>query len=238
MDEITARELSKKYTHTVAAIVDLDTKLTHVVWLDNFTKNMDDEWYAFYDVLVRQKEDNTLLGKVKTERVHKRLHRIEILPMPDKQVFDWGGVTLIYERYPKRQWQKGVCTNNTRISCPLFEALLEYLPRTNYFERGNNLRIRYDLPTLYFLFQQNHATSLSAAIADITKYKLMSRTLTNEYYLSLFPSQDKPYVLYRFDIPVAHYNDKSDTFTLVNKVYHQEVMDFCNRSNLTSRIEV
>jgi hypothetical protein len=238
MDEVNAREISKKYTHTVAAILDKDKNVVRVVWFDNFTKNSNEEWVAFFDVLDKVAEDNTLLGVRKNHKYSLPLHRFTILPMPDKQVFDWNGVTLIYERMPKRQWQKGVCSGNTRISCPYFESLLELLPRTNYFQRTDNPRIRYDLPTLQFLFETNHADSVQSAVADIEKYGLISRTLSNTYYLSLFPSETKPYVLFRFDIPVAWYNNKSDTFTVVNKVYHQEVMDFCNRSNLKSRIEV
>lgn len=233
MDSNTARELSRKFNHTVSMIEDRDLDLIYPVFFDGFSTNEDGIHYC---VVLHHKEhlnpNSPLVSSTKL------LHRFDMLPMPDKQVFDSQGETRIYERFPNRQWQKGVCAGNTKLSSVISQAIVESLPRASWFEVKGRSKFSYDLSSLFNLFVPSYPKDFMEAIKEIKAKKLMSRALNKSYFLSLFPNEETQFVLYRFDVPVAYYNEGKDSFKLISKMYRQEIIDFCSRQQLDSKIEV
>lgn len=238
MDNFTARELSKKYNHTTAQIQFKKDKLIRTVYFDGFGTSDDGEHICIihYNATGFPSIKKEILGGFDYYSEKVCLKDFIILPMPDKQVFDFGGRTLVYSRYPQRQWRKGMCSDNASLRDCMYDTLTNIQP--SYEIKVNLVSLRLDLKPLHNMNMKNYAGNLARAIADITSYELLSRAISEVYWLGLFVDEDKPFIFYRYDLPIAYYNNKSDVFTLVDKIYLQEITDFCNRFNESSKIEV
>lgn len=237
MDNLLAQEMAKKYNHTVAQIIIKKTGELRAVYFEGFALDTDIPYCVIhYNAIQQSKQERIIgIGDVKAEKIP--LINFEILPMPDKQVFDYGGRTLVYTRVPNRQWRKGLYRDNTFLEDPMYNIISE-IPNRNNFKLNLNHLDRYGVKILHNLYVQEYAGSLEKAVNDIAEFSLLSRTINSVYWLGCFLDDDKPYILYRHAIPVAFYNNKIDTLTCISKVYLQEITDFCNRFNLTAKVEV
>lgn len=233
-DSLHIKETSKKYRGTIAAFTDLDTGVTYPAEFSDFINNADGVCIV---IGMRGYLDRN--DVVCREEFRLPLHRIEILPMPDRQVFDREGTTVIYERSPQRQWQKGLCSNNTRLYNVIKDLSAKFLPRSLFFELApNRMTIGMSIESIYNLFLGHPANSFLAAISEIKEKNLLSRSFSKSCYLFQIPSKEPEYILFRFEIPLAVYKENSNSFKLLSEVYRQEVLDLINRQDLNSKIEV
>jgi hypothetical protein len=242
MDELTAIEIGKKYRGTQGVIRVKGEGVSFPVTFGDLIQSPDDNLFYFRmdrNINTRTKENVILgLGLTFSPRTIP-LHKIEILPMPDRQVFDYSGITYVYSRYPNRQYQKGVCQGNTQVDSPVYRILQEALQQqTSSYEVMPYQPEKISLTMLFNLFEPVYPNSFGEALQEIQQFNLLSRTLNKDYFISLFPNEEKQYLLFRLNIPVAYYNKDKDVFTVIEKLYEQELKDFCHRQNLHSRIEV
>jgi hypothetical protein len=232
--ELELTETRKKYRGTVGAFRNLDTGEIHPAYFADFSQQGDNP------VVVGSWIEKTAKG-IKEANFSVPYHRIEILPMPDRQVYDNNGVTNIYERYPSRQWQKGLSHNNTKITRIVKNIISENLPSSkSYFSNldsqmgGND----FGLKNIYQLLINDRAGSFEEAIKDIMDNNKISRSFSKSLFVMITPSLDPTFLLFRFEIPLAKYDLKTNTFKVLNTVYYQEVVDLVNRQQLNSRVEV
>ena len=239
MDNFQIKEFQKKYHNTCARVLNLVTdKISGIqfsqipgsISINSPSVTLAGNWKK--KVLPREK---ILAGNFITNKTFK-LKDIKVLPPPEKQVFDWNGRTIVYSKNPQRQWALGVNHANSMFSDPLFE-LVTQLPLAPLVKRHFMVNISSQIKLLENLFTENHAIDIKRAIVDIGEYKLLSRTLDKTYFLSLSINENYPYVLYRYETPVAYYDNKEDCFTLMNHMFAQEVYDFCRRRNYPSTIK-
>ena len=238
MDNFQLKEFQKKYSGTCARVLNLVTNKVMAVQFANIPGSCGAEspnvsltgaWK------VKKVEADTLLGKTYINNKVFSLKNIQVLPTPEKQVFDFGNRTFVYNKNPQRQWQSGINGNNSLFYDPL-NLLLQSLPNTLYARFLDKPSLIPDVRCLENLLIENHAGSLSKAINDIEKHMLLSRTLDKTYFLALSINEDYPYILYRYHVPVAYYDNVLDTFTLTKGIFSQEISDFCRRRNLFSSI--
>jgi hypothetical protein len=242
MDELTAKEIGKKYSHTYALVLARGWKTPMPAYLDNFHQNEDDNLFYFdvYTVTkLRTKQEMLLGSNINTVSGRIELHQLTIYPMPDRQVFDYGGCSYVYSRFPNRQYQKGLCNSNTIMKSPVHTIVDETLPqRTSSYKVEGRKSIKVGFAEIFNLLSTNYANTFNEAVKDITEFSLMSRCINSEYFVSLFPDKYKQYILFRLDVPIAFYNKDSDTFKLISSLYYQEISDFCRRQYINSKIEV
>lgn len=237
MDNLLAQEMSKKYQHTVAQIFMKATKEIKTVYFDGFALDTTQPYCIVHINKKKQSKKELIHGVISLTSDKLSLNSFNILPMPDRQVFDYGGRTLVYSRLPNRQWRKGLTSDNTLVEDPMY-SLLSEIPNRNNFKLHIERIDRYGIKILYNLFIQDYAGSVEKALQDIQELDLLSRAISKDYWIGCFLEEDKPFILYRHSIPVAFYNNKIDTLIPISKVYLQEITDFCNRFNLTAKIEV
>jgi hypothetical protein len=240
MSVLEIREMGRKYNRTYAQVLLKGIEHPIGVYFDGFSDpDEEDPSCIINHILPIQYEEKELITginlKVNSDRVSVK--DITILPTLDTKVFDYGGRTLVYTRVPNRQWQKGIYPNNSSI----VDIMRDYLYRIKEnqsikFEHTNE-RV-FVLRCMHKLFQDDYAGSLEKALSDIDKFSLLSRTISDVYWVGLIPTEENSYLLFRHSSILAKYNNKSDTFTVVDKIYLQEVTDFCGRFNLKSNIEV
>lgn len=239
MDNFQLKEFHKKYNNTCASVLNLLTGKVMAIQFSGIPSNCGAEqsrislasaWKVkknFVDILLAR---NNVTNKTFS------LKNIQVLPTPEKQVFDFAGRTIVYNKNPQRQWQSGVNNNNSLFHDPLV-LLLSELPSSKYVKFHNPSRINSDIRCLENLFVENHAGSLENAIKEIKEYSILSRTLDKTYFLALSINEKYPYILYRYHIPVAYYNDKDTSFTLTKSIFSQEIYDFCRRRNIFATVK-
>ena len=238
MDNFQLKEFHKKYFGTCARVLNLLTNKVMAVRFSDIPSSCGD---AISRVTlsgawkVKKNELGTLLGTNTITNKTFALKNIQVLPTPEKQVFDFGSRTFVYNKNPQRQWQNGINNNNSLFHDPI-GIVLATLPTTAYVRFLDMPRLSHEVGHLENLLLENHAGSLTKAISDIKKYLLLSRTLDRTYFLALSINEDYPYILYRYHIPVAYYDDVLDTFTLTKGIFSQEISDFCRRRNLFSSV--
>ena len=239
MDNFQLKEFQKKYSGTCARVLNLLTNKVMAVQFSNIPSSCGAEsphitlagaWK------IKKDKIDILLGKNSTNNKGFALKNIQVLPPPEKQVFDFGNRTFVYNKNPQRQWQNGLNSNNSLFLDPI-NLLLHDLPNTAYARFLDKPSLIPDVRCLENLLVENHAGTLTNAINDIKKHMLLSRTLDKTYFLALSINEDYPYILYRYHVPVAFYNDDTDTFTLTKSFFSQEIFDFCRRRNLNSSVQ-
>jgi hypothetical protein len=241
MDELTAREIGRKYANTAGLILRKGENKPTPVWFGELGQNNDETFFmqVYTNINKRDREQVILGTNLELKSTNTPLHTFTILPMPDRQVFDFEGVSYVYARYPQRQFRKGVCHDNAVIGSPIHRIVDESLkPKTSTYEVLGRRPSRLSLKDMYNLFDPCYASSFEEALRDIAELKLVSRALTKDYFISLFPSEEKQYVLFRLDLPLAYYNKDKNLFTVIDKVYEQEIKDFCRRQDINAKIEV
>jgi len=167
-----------------------------------------------------------------TTKANYLLKDVTFLPMPDNTVFDYLGRTFVFKRVPNRQFRKGLCSDNSLIEDVMSNLVLSLRNDNRVKHQEGRIRMSHDVA--HKILQATHAKSLNQALLDITTEGLMSRSLSNTYWIGVFPKENT-YIFYRYEIPLAYYSD--GVFTLINKVYQQEVLDFCSRSNLACEVK-
>ena len=239
MDNFQLKEFHKKYLGTCARVLNLTTGKVMGVQFSNIPSSCGAEspfvslsgaWKVKKDLLETLQGCNNITNK------GFALKNIQVLPSPEKQVFDFGNRTIVYNKNPQKQWQRGINGNNSLFYDPL-NLLLNSLPRSLYIRFNDRPRVNAGIGCLENLFIENHARSITNAINDIKKLSLLSRTLDKTYFLALSINEDYPYILYRYEVPVAYYNDVTDTFTLTKDIFSQELFDFCRRRNMFSSVQ-
>ena len=238
MDNFQLKEFQKKYSGTCARVLNLITNKVMAVQFANIPGSCSAEspYVALSSAWKAKKtEADVLLGNNSTTNKNFQLKNIQVLPTPEKQVFDFGNRTFVYNKNPQRQWQSGINGNNSLFHDPIGILLLG-LPNTVYAKFRDRPTLIPEIRCLENLLIENHAGSLTKAISDIKKYTLLSRTLDKTYFLALSINEDYPYILYRYHIPVAYYDDVLDIFTLTKGIFSQEISDFCRRRNLFSSV--
>jgi hypothetical protein len=235
MDSFNSREIAKKFSHCFANILIKDTKEIRPVFFEQFS--YDDESripsVVLQNVVKPAIERDGILGVFDTVQSREPMNTFKILETPHAKVFDYKGISFVYRRSPARQWMKGITSGNSSIHSPVAEmtASLDtkvYAIKNSRFDQG--------VSAYASLLMDNYAGSLAKALSDIDEHKLISRSINNKYFISLFPNKEKQYVLFRMAIPLAYYNRDSNTFTIINELYKQEVHDFCYRNRIYSII--
>jgi hypothetical protein len=234
MDSLYIKETARKYQQTVVAFRHLDTGKKLCTFFAEL-RTQSDGTCEIRGNFAEPDANN----KFRVLDFRVPLHRVELLPMPDRQVFDALGRTLIYERSPQRQWQKGLCRNNTKLIDIVASTITNSIPK-NIFYKVQQLftRIEFTPADLYNLLMESHAKDFKGAITEILDGKLLSRSFSKSCYVMLVPSKTPKFILYRFEIPLASYDMETNTFKLYDKTYYQEVLDLVNRQKLFSKIEV
>lgn len=229
MDNLNAREVFRKYNHTYSLIRDKTTKEVRPVYFQDFGFNEHDVPFTVVELFHKS-------GKKVS--VNVELNSIDILPVPNRKMFNFNGSALLYSRSPNRQWRKGISTDNSTI-VDISDNLLDDVVSTGSVERVVSRQRLYTLDVMSKLLlseYENDATKALMKVADVSD-PTISIAVSDVYWVTSYSSLETPVMLYRYDVPIALYN-KSDTFTLVDKIYLQEVTDFCKRFNLTTKIEV
>lgn len=230
MDVFTAKELAKKYSHTYAQVITKSDKRLATAYFQDF--GFDDENMAHVDIQLKYEGHPLVENRV-------WLKDLQILPMPKRKVFDSQGRTFVYSRLPNRQWRKGLCSENSQILDVTYNLLTSITNKNEFTFNSSKTRI-WTVPTISDLFCPKYNRDFYAVINHLLREdtKDISKALSEIFWVSTYISAELPFLLYRYANPLAYYNNKSDTFTLLDKIYLQEITDFCNRFNLTSKIEV
>lgn len=235
MDAFTAKETSKKYNHTFCNVFLKDQEKILPVYFERFNIGEGSQpSSAIMTFATFTNEHNKILGVSHNQQWQLNLNEFKILNAPYRKVFDCNGMTRVYTRNPQRQWQRGVTGGNSSFASPL-NSIYQMLRSSKKYHVTDD-RFRTNIGTLNGLLTDCFAGSLTAALFEIDKYKLLSRSINDKYFISLFPCNEKQYVLFRFHIPIAYYNRDKDRFTLINELYMQELQDFCRRNNIYSQI--
>lgn len=239
MENLNYRELARKYQNTWGSILIKDTKEIIPVYFSKMRQQNDESYRAdlTYFKLKGLSYSERLLGSNEASSMSLNFNDFDILPTPDAQVFDSNRMSVVFNRNPARQWQKGLNSSNTFLDIPTAN-ILHRLPESPDYRSRSMCEFRWDTSSFINLFDSFTAGSFTKAIEDIINYKLFSRCVDSKYFVSIFPSLEVPYVLFRLDVPVAYYSEKRDTFILLNQVYTQELQDFIRVNNLNSKIEV
>jgi hypothetical protein len=155
----------------------------------------------------------------------------EVNDNPQLKVFDFSGFTCAFKRHPNRQWLFGVNSNNSQITVPMayYLDLFRHNPRLKI----NSMSCDFGMPAIQNLFKPNKKKGFVEVLEELKKSdKLSSLCLDDKYFVSAFPLEDYPYALFRLDVLVAFYNEKTNVFKLSNEIYLQEVGDFCTRQGV------
>jgi len=230
-------EINRKYSNSHALIYLKNTKEYRVVKFNHIYRSDKGDWYA---VVLEVDGDDFSIKERKTlafpiDEKQYKLSDITIIPPPNKQCFDWLGRTIVFSKFPNRQWHKGLTQNNSSFNDRVLEIVQSVRPPKEYkYRTSPNFRL--SLESIFCMFRPNFAGSFTQALADIESHKLLSRTINSEYYVSSFPSLEKPFLLFRYEFPLAYYNPETRLFTLTQELYRQEVLDFCNRQGILYEI--
>ena len=230
MDVFTAKELAKKYSQTYAQVMLKSERRLATCYFYDFS--FDDENTPYADIhLVYE-------GGISSD-IRVWLKDLVILPMPKRKVFDSQGKTFVYSRVPNRQWRKGLCSENSQL-IDVTKQLLQVLPNKNAFSFNIvNGRV-WSVNVTKDLFSPKYNDSFYDVITYLKREdsREISKALSEIFWVTSYISEKIPFMLYRYEVPLATYSDKTDTFTLLSKLYMQELLDFCTRFKLTSKIEV
>lgn len=231
MDNLYVQETGRKYSRTTTLIQLLSgAKLPVYVEAVSY----DDNQVAW--LLGSNYTKSPALGKPNdyTETVKFKLKDIEILPTPDTRVFDYNGRTLVFKRSPHRQFRKGLCGENSTV-LDVMLGLISNLKSDKLMKVVSGTAKMSSL-VAHHLLTSSHARTVEKALADIKEHKLLSRSVSDVYWLGLYPSEVEQYILYRYEIPLAYYMPETDEFFLIGKGYSQEVQDFVRRLKMNSGV--
>ena len=122
MDNFQLKEFQKKYSGTCARVLNLLTNKVMAVQFSSIPSSCGAEspritlagvWK------IKKDKVNTLLGRNDTNNKGFAIKNIRVLPSPEKQVFDFGNRTFVYNKNPQRQWQNGLNSNNSLFHDPI-----------------------------------------------------------------------------------------------------------------------
>lgn len=132
---------------------------------------------------------------------------------PDSGFFNFEKSILHVARVPDRQWKRGPCSKNLRISDPILRL---FHVSTSKFSMSA-LEASYD--------DKNY--TIKQALALINKKELVARALSRQWALSL-PTwvSDDEYLLWYQHTPVAVVNSRAGTITCQYEHVKQELQDF------------
>jgi len=236
MDNFNAKELQRRYGGTYVSIFRKDTKEIVGAYVDRIhaDENLTAIPSAVLYVLPKEKSEEYVIKGSKGDmgKAVLPLSHFTILPMPPARVFDVNGVTIVFRRDPARQWQRGLTGQNGTFHNPLYTFLTSV---KNFKVKREQFRL--SLQEINNLLIGESAGSFNKALNDIEDYKLLSRTINDKYFISLYPDKQHEYLLFRMEEPLAYYSRVTDTFTVVNPLFEQEVSDFIRRNNLRSFVK-
>lgn len=239
MDTFTLKEFHKRYLNSCVGLRLLQTGEVKSVQISSINSMTSSEapkivvngwWGKKIDV------KNSIIGDLNTTNKTFNIRDVEVLPIPNRQVFDFGGRTIVFSRSPQRQWTKGVTSSNSLFTDPIRDLTLA-LPKHSSIKINMISNVGANIRYLNNLFVENHASNIEEAIGQIKKYGLASRSLDSAYFLALSINNKFPYILFRYSLPVAYYDDVSDTFEVTNPIFIQEISDFCRRHFYNSNIK-
>lgn len=143
-----------------------------------------------------------------------------IFKYPRTGVFQHGREAYVFHRIPKRQWTKGLCSNNASI-LPVTRRCVS--PR-NHINLGHGTQA---LPLVHSAFE-GQTFSVSTALEMLANKKARSVALPNDFALSLSFVEDPNYFLFYMDIPVARVNKEGKVVHRYEKVYSAEIEEMFN----------
>ena len=226
------KEFQKKYQGTFVGVRMLKTNLLCSAFISRV--RCEANVLAYIDMNLVTPSEHTTASSLNSScpitTVRENINNVEILDIPNKQVFDALGKTWMFTRFPKRQWQKGINRDNSSI-VDILEPQLDSLPKSIFYKRVEMVRNTMELSFLSNLFIPNYAPSIPEAIKEISKFSLLSRCMSRMYSLALSLENTYPYLLYRYDVPIAFFDDEKGEFKVLNEIYKQEVFDLCRRNN-------
>lgn len=225
-----AKEFQKQYSGTWTSVqLYTGERLPAVIHGVHLVDEHDGISTVKLELFRNKNELEDILSMGHGENVELGLNDFHVLPPPNNQVFDAGGISHVYKRSPNRQWARGVCRNNATFTNP-YSDLYDYVDRNKVmWSKGFGLSADNNIRNLLI---PNVAGSLHKAIEQIELHKLISRCINDKYFVGLIPNKDDAYMLYRMQIPIATYTPKNSLFVIENEIYRQELEDFCKRNHL------
>jgi hypothetical protein len=237
MDEFNLNNLYRKFYGGCIGI-ELDGQVMGVMFSSIPNHSSDSIPLVGLSTVWSKKKDykDSILSSLAVSSKKVPLREITILPLPQKQVFDSYGRTYVYSRRPERQWTKAIVSKNSRFTDPVKDLISE-LPSTPKLDGRIPTHVSADIKSLHNLFIPNYAESFKSAIEEIDKFELMSRAISATYFISRSVHNDYPYMLFRFHLPVAFYDDTKDEFTVLCPLFKQEIIDLCFRMRMNSDVK-
>lgn len=221
----TTSDLRRKYVNTYVYTYDKIKKTKTVLYVQDIFE----ESHTNTVMLVAVEQ----LGETLID-IHRPFVEIEILPRHKKILFDNNGQTFLYSKTPAKQWQRGISEANSRLLSIPMSALCSY-PFAE-FRLKEPKRAAFNLETFTKLYKEDYSKTLVKAIKEIKDKKIISRAITPSYFIMLVPNKEKPFLLFRYSIPLAYYNDMTNIFYVINEIHSQEINDFIRDQELTSGI--
>jgi hypothetical protein len=231
MDAFNAGEFKKKYRGSYLGVIFRGEDKVRAVHLNDVITGGTDVYHANFSWQEPKKKS--------METKAFKFSDFKVVPHPDKQLVDYKGHTFLFTRRPARQWMRGVTDNNSMLSLAMMDFVQE-LPASMGLgvDRLRGLpRASISFDIVQDLYDPPKCLSFGQAIEALkSEEKRFSVKLSQIYFVSLTPKKGFPFVIFRNTIPLAYYNDDVDEFTIIKEIYYQEVIDFCFRNGLNSKV--
>lgn len=215
MDEFTERELHKRFSGTFCALghrvrkgEQLMAQIRHVN-------------AGMFDAHVAAPGGAFVRGALSTGEW-------EILPMPRQRLFNFQGRVYKFSRRPERQWQIGLCGQNSDVF-DLLTAMLGCLADTHHIADMYADAFSTTHPMLEDLFFPKPAGSIAKAVELLSAPTVLATTITTSWALSESDVAGT-YLLWYYEYIVGKINPEKGTVELVLPLYRQEVQDLFKRT--------
>ena len=137
--------------------------------------------------------------------------------MPPVRIFEHDGQVYIFDRLPNRQWARGVCSKNSRISSPL--------------DRIGLLAPSHNFSILQSAWDHVHTSTIIDAVAKLSQPVQIGVTLTDHLWISEGISTTVSTTLLWYNAGVIGYvHMKKKEIEVKFEIMMQEVQDYLLRS--------
>lgn len=140
--------------------------------------------------------------------------------VPAVGTINYNNGVIIATRYPERQWKRGICTDNFKISNPLYTVTksAKKYPVLEYPIKEHKLSL-----ALADAIYNNTFFSTEEALKKISSFECLGAAVNNNFWFS--PSwYNKSIVLWYNSTIVGEY--KTDKLYILEKGFEQEINDF------------
>lgn len=212
MDELTLREIQKKYNQTTVALMGKDTGKQLLAYFVGFDG---------YIATIEQTDPET------TERKSSivDLREYDLLPIPKSCVFNYGTQVAVYSHWPERQWRVGICHDNSYFYYPAMELLSSFTEKSKGYVFKANVSARPASKSLLSLFFKDPVSNFSETIKAIKANNFYARTMTDKWSLTLGLEEDSYFLMY-MNILVGAVSNRE--IKIYNQSFKQEVKDLLN----------